>query len=170
MELIRPIDDYRIKEYLRQIEYLNDAIIRADVRIAHLVKDNQDALLLRTIPGVGNYAALTAASMIGDINRFNSPESLCSYAGVVPSVRGSANVVHHGRITKNGDKLLRWILTECVFSHIRHVPEHSYIKTSYARIAKKRGNGKAVIAATAKMLRVMYWMLKGREEYGAHHS
>ena len=74
-------------------------------------KRGPDHLLLRTIPGVGNYAALTAASMIVDINRFNSPESLCSYAGVVPSVRGSANVVHHGRITKNGDKLLRWVLT-----------------------------------------------------------
>ena len=73
-ELIRPIDDYRIKEYLRQIGYLDDAIIRVDVRMAHLVKNNQNALLLRTILGVGNYAALTAASMIGNINLFNSPE------------------------------------------------------------------------------------------------
>ena len=102
--LVRQIDDYRIKEYLGQIEYHNDAIIRADTRIARLVKDNPNALLLKTIPGVGNFTALTVASMIGDIGRFNSPEALCAYAGVVPSVRGSANVVHHGHITKNGDR------------------------------------------------------------------
>ena len=167
---IRQIDDYRIKEYLGQIEYHNDAIIRADTRIARLVKDNPNALLLKTIPGVGNFTALTVASMIGDIGRFNSPEALCAYAGVVPSVRGSADTVHHGHITKNGDKLMRWVLTECVLSHVHHVAGDSYIKTCYIRIAKKRGKQKAAVAGASKMLRVMYWMLKEGKEYGAHHS
>ena len=157
MGLIRQIDDYRIKEYLGQIEYLNDAIIRADTRIARLVKDNRNALLLRTMPGVGNFTALTVASMIGDIGRFNSPEALCAYAGLVPSVRGSADTVHHGHITKNGDKLMRWVLTECVLSHVHHVAGDSYIKTCYIRIAKKRGKQKAAVAGVSKMLRVMYW-------------
>ena len=164
------IDDYRIKEYFRQIEHHRDAIIQADVRVARMVRDNPDALLLTTIPGVGNFAALTVASMIGNIERFNRPEALCSYAGVVPSVRGSADIVHHGHITKNGDKLMRWVLTECVHSHVHHVVGDSYIKTCYERIAKNRGKSKATIAAASKMLRVMYWMLKERKEYGACHS
>ena len=43
--------------------------------------------------------AQVISSMIGDIGRFNSPDGLCSYAGLAPSVRSSAGTVHHGRIT-----------------------------------------------------------------------
>ncbi len=44
------------------------------------------ASLLTTIPGVGYYIALLLVAEIGDVNRFPDSESLCSYAGLVPSV------------------------------------------------------------------------------------
>ena len=47
---------------------------------------------LKTIPGVGNYSALIISSEIGDIARFHRPEKLSAYAGIVPSVRNSAEI------------------------------------------------------------------------------
>ena len=74
------------------------------------VKTSQDAMLINSIPGIGNYSALVIASEIADIERFNDSHKLCAYAGVVPSVRNSADTIHHGSITKRGSMTLRWVL------------------------------------------------------------
>ena len=135
---VRKLGDYRIGGFLRSIECYNDLIRQADVRVAAMVKNSPEAMLLKSIPGIGNFSALVISSMVGDIERFNSPQNLISYAGLAPSVRNSANVVHHGRITKRGDTLMRWVLTECVLVHIRCAPR-SYITKSYASASEKRG-------------------------------
>ena len=129
-----------------------------------MVKESPEAMLLKSIPGVRNYSALVISSMVGDVGRFNSPQSLISYAGPAPSVRSSADVAHHGRITKRGDTLMRGILTECALTHIQHAP-NSYVTKAYIRIGRKRGNGKAVMAAAARMLHVAYLILKERRKY-----
>ena len=166
---VRRIGDYRIDDHLMQISSLNESIIKSDVKIADMAKDNPDAMLLKTIPGVGYFSALVISSMIGDIERFNRSDDLCSYAGLVPSVRSSAGTVHHGRITHRGDALMRWVLTECVLSHVRYA-KNSYIAEFYTRIKKKRGSGKAIVAAASKMLRIMYGMLKEGKEYVPYRS
>ncbi len=166
---VREVGDYRIRGYLRAIESLNGLIVQADVRIAEAVKSDPDAMLLKSMPGIGNYSALIISSEIGDITRFVRPEKLSSYAGIVPSVRNSAEIVQHGRITRRGSRSLRWILTECVHSHVRYAKD-SYITDCYNRIARKRGKGKATIAAASKMLRIMHIMLTEKKEYVPHHS
>ena len=98
--------DYRIDDHPMQISSLNESIIKSDVPIAGMAKDNPGAMLLKTIPGVGYFSAVTS-SMMGDIERFNRSDDLCSYAGLVPSVRSSAGTVHHGRITHVQDALMR---------------------------------------------------------------
>ena len=79
-------------------------------------------------------------------------------------MRNSADVVHHGRITRKGSGMIRWLLVEAVHVHVRHA-EDSYISQFYARLKDKRGGSKARMAAAAKMLRVIYKMLKERKEY-----
>ena len=103
---VRNLGDYRIDGLLSSIERYDDLIRQADARLARMVKESPEAMLLKSIPGVGNYSALVISSMIGDAGRFNSPQNLISYAGLAPSVRSSAGVVHHGRITKRGDTLV----------------------------------------------------------------
>ena len=103
---VRNLGDYRIDGLLSSIERYDDLIRQADARLARMVKESPEAMLLKSIPGVGNYSALVISSMIGDAGRFNSPQNLISYAGLAPSVRSSAGVVHHGCITKRGDTLV----------------------------------------------------------------
>ena len=166
---LRQMHDYRIEGYLATIEFLNDVIIKSDVRIAEAVKNNHDALLLKSIPGVGDYTALIIASAIDGIERFRSSEKLSAYAGLVPSVRSSADTIHHGRITRRGDNIFRWILVECVYSHVRYAP-HSDISMFYYRIKKKSGGGKAAVAAASKLLHVIWWMLKEKREFVTNYS
>ena len=54
-------------------------------------------------------------------------------------------------------------MVECVHAHIRTQP-NSKITKFYYRLAKKKGNSKASVASAAKLLRVVYWVMREREE------
>ena len=163
IKALRRIGDYRIDGYLEEIASHDRRIAEADVRVQQTVKESEDATLLTSIPGVGKYSALVISAEIGDISRFPDSHKLCAYAGIVPSVRNSAETVHHGRITKRGSSVLRWVLTEAVHSHARYAPD-SDLAIFYRRISKRRGTSKSAVAAASKMLRVIYCMLsEGRE-------
>jgi transposase len=113
------LSDYRIDGYLRIIESLDSEINQITKQIESCVKDDESARLLTTIPGIGYYSALLIASEIGDINRFADSHHLCSYAGLVPSTHSSGGITHYGKITKTGSRHIRWVLTECIHTHVR---------------------------------------------------
>ena len=159
------LDNWRIEEYLKSIDSLNERIHTADIRINSMVRDNDYAQILMSIPGVGRFTALIVASEIDDIKRFPDPDKLVGYMGLAPSVRNSAGIVHHGRITRAGNKMVRWILVEAVLSHRIHAKEETALTEFYKRIARKRGSSKAIVATAAKMLRIMYWMLKKQIDF-----
>lgn len=168
-DALRRLGDYRIDGYLAEIESHNRQVAAADVMVWRTVRESAEATLLMSIPGIGRYTALVVSAEIGDVSRFAGPHALCSYAGIVPSVRNSADVVHHGRITKVGSRMLRWVLAEAVHTHVRYAPD-SDITRFYKRLAKRRGTAKATIAAASKMLRVIYRMLSEGREFVNNYS
>jgi transposase len=69
---------------------------------------------VQAIPGVGPVLAAVFVAEIGDVTRFSRPEKLCSWAGMTPRHRESDTKVHRGRITKQGNHLVRWAAVEAV--------------------------------------------------------
>ncbi|SCE79684.1 Transposase [Micromonospora viridifaciens] len=69
---------------------------------------------IQTIRGVGPVLAAVFVAEIGDVTRFARPEQLCSWAGLTPRHRESDTKVHRGRITKQGNHLVRWAAVEAV--------------------------------------------------------
>jgi transposase len=69
--------------YLSVLQELEEQIKSASKKIKALVRDDWEARLLMTIPGVGYYSALRIKSEIGDITHFPSAKQLCSYAGII---------------------------------------------------------------------------------------
>ena len=55
--------------------------------------------------------------------------------------------------------MMRWVLAEALHSHVRFAKDSS-ISKFYLRLAKKKGASKAKVAAAAKLLRMIYWMMK----------
>lgn len=98
------LNDYRIDGYLKTIVSLNDRITESDMRIKDVIKHDLNARLLESIPGIGRFTALTISSGIDNIERFSDSHKLCAYAGIVPSVRNSADTIHHGSITRRGSR------------------------------------------------------------------
>lgn len=97
------------------IEGLKRQIRQLESEIARLALQNEQAVLLTTILGMGHYAALTIVSVIGGIGRFLNSKRLCSYTGLVPSAHQSGNRQRCGSITKQGGPILRWILIQCAW-------------------------------------------------------
>ena len=143
--------------YLSVLVELRSQLKAVDKKIAVLVKDDAEAKLLMTIPGIGYYSALLITSEIGDIHRFPSAKQLCSYAGIVPSTYSSGNSTFHGHITKQGSRWLRWIVAEAVV-HCINKPGH--VQEFYQRVQKRKGVKIAKVATGRKILEWVYHMLK----------
>ncbi len=158
------LGNYRINGYMNVLESLNKEIKSASECIRQIANDDENCRLLMSMPGIGYYSALLILSEVGDINRFPDSQHLCSYAGLIPSTHSSGGVTYHGAITKRGSKYLRWIMIECTHVHIRTAPESNVAKF-YAKIARKKGKQKAVVAAASKLLKVVYCVMKERREY-----
>jgi len=151
-----------IHPYLSLLENLEEQITDSSTQITTQAHGNRDAQLLMTIPGIGPYSALLLVAEIGDITRFTSSHKLCSYAGLAPSTRQSGHMVHHGHITKTGDKWIRWGLTQCIHIHIKY---DTPLTQFYHHIAHRRGKKIAIVATASKLLRVIDWILKNKEPF-----
>lgn len=154
---LRPVDKLAIKSYLETLKTLNAEIEATNRQIAN--NDSEDVRLLMSIPGIDYYSAVLICSEIGDISRFPSHNKLASWAGLVPSMHQSGTSFYNGSITKEGSKRLRWILIQCAHTSIR---TNSKINTFYSKIAKRRGENKAIVAVARKLVKITYAVLTSR--------
>lgn len=160
--LLKALDLEGVDQVLPILDVLDGQIAKMSRELKMMCRDNPKAELLTTIPGVGYYVALLLVAEIGDVSRFHDSESLCSYAGLVPVVWSSAGSTHHGGITREGSKWIRWALTQAVHVHIRY---ESNLTRFYRRLARKKPSQVAVMATARKMLKVIYWMLRNNESF-----
>jgi transposase len=151
-----------LREALELYDFLSRQIGRLEVEIERVASENQQARLLMTMPGIGPYSALTILAEIGDVSRFRSPEHLCSYAGLVPSLHQSGNTVRLGPI-KQGSRLLRWILIQCAWMHLFY--GESRLTDFFWRLARRKGKKRAIVAMARKLLVAIYWMLVRNEPF-----
>ena len=83
----------------------------------------------------------------GYATRFPGPAQLCSWAGLTPLHRESDTKVHRGRITKQGNTLVRWAAVEAV-----QRTRDGLLARARARISDRRGNNIGKVATARKLL------------------
>jgi len=108
------------------------------------------------------YTALLIRSEIGDINGFPDYKRLVSWAGLAPSLHQSGSVEIRGGITKQGSKMLRWIMVEVAWVAVRH---DMRMKAFYERVRRRRGSGEAIVAVARKLATMCYSVLVNRRPY-----
>jgi transposase len=150
-----------LREYLSVIEAFDEKIKLAEKLIGKELRSDEICGLLETIPGVGKILAVTIRYEIDDIGRFLSAEKLCSYAGLVPSTYSSGGKTYQGRITKQGNRWLRWAMIEAAQQASRLDP---WLVEVFQRIEKK-GKKKARVAVARKLLRVVYRIWNEKRPY-----
>ena len=138
---------------------LTASIAELDVEIERAAQglDGYDSLV--SIKGIGPRSAAVFLSGIGKVDDFESADKLAAYLGIVPRVSQSNETDNRGRITKQGNKLMRSTLVQCTLIAIRY---SGYLNGYYRRIKDRRGTGKAIIATARKFLAIIFNTLKNK--------
>jgi transposase len=162
VEWLHSLNDDAVESYLPVISTLDIQVGKLSRELRMMAPQDEDVKLLMTVPGVGYYAALLVKSEVGSVDRFPDGEKLCSYAGLVPSVSISGQHRRYGSITKEGSRWLRWIMVECVHTHLKY---DTSITRAYHAIAERKGKRIAKVAAARRLLMCCYSVLKNRKPY-----
>jgi transposase len=131
-------------------------LLKRDLFRDSLGRDDKKVKLLRSIPGLGPFFSVLVAKEIDDISRFRDEKKLCAYAGLVPSTYASGGKVFHGRITKTGNKWLRWAFIEAVQPAIRCDED---LLAYYQRLKIRKGANAAKVATARRLLTIVYRVL-----------
>jgi len=164
---LRSLEIVQLDDFLDIMALIDTKTAKADEDIGRICHDDEDVQRLKTIPGIGDVTATSFVAEIGDIHRFDSPEKLASYAGLIPIVRQSGEKMWAGPISKRGNATLRYLLIEAAYSHVNSSKE-SKLTRFFERKSQAKGRKKAIVATSRKMLDVIYYMLKRGEAYHAH--
>ncbi len=164
---LRPAVQQVVADHLALLDHLGERIhslekgISLNERQSHVVK------LLMSIPGVGRLIALTILAEVGDISRFHSPKSLCSWAGLTPKVHSSDAVVQHGHITKEGSRYLRTTMVRAATVACRISPKWYMV---HEHLASRCGRRAARVAVARRLLTVIYYMWKRDQPYQENYG
>ena len=141
---------------------------RIEEQIKEMTKENETIELLMTMPGIGFVGATTIASYVDKIERFDGDfKKFSSYLGIIPSVHNSADAVRMGHITKRGPQELRTAFVQVAMGIIRQPKNTSEwkIMKDYQTMKTTKGSGRAIIALTRKVARIVFAMLNNKEVF-----
>lgn len=159
---IEPIISIEIKTLITQLELYDGQIQSIDTKIDRMMRliDSK----ITSIPGIGGILGPIILGEVGDIGRFSSAKKLVAFAGLDSVVNQSGRFKNKtGKMSKRGSPLLRQALF--LAANIARMND-DVLKWFYE---KKRSEGKhhysALNAVAAKLLRIVYSVLKNNKEY-----
>jgi transposase len=141
---------------------MKEEIENLTAQVAEQVEHRSGARLLMTHPGVGPVTALATDVFLGDPQRFADGKALASYTGLIPQERSSGRRRRLGRISKQGNPLLRFLWNEAGAHAARRDPE---LKRFYLRKLVQKGLGKARVAVARKLGIRLWIMLRDQIDY-----
>jgi transposase len=152
----------RRQDLLRLLGQLNGWIQELEDALKKEVEKRPEAKRLQTHPGVGPLTALATVVVLGPVERFAHGRKVASYLGLIPSEHSSGGRQHFGHLTKQGNRLLRFLLVEAAQSACRWDPE---LKQDYKRLAFRHGWAKARVAVARKLAIRLYIRLRDEIDY-----
>ena len=155
-------DNLILAEDLKFLSEVRERIKATEGLIKDLSRGDTAVKLLRSIPGIGDFFSVLIRYEVGDISRFRSPEKFACFTGPVPSTYSSGEKTFHGRITKQGNKYLRWAPVEAVRPAVMTSSE---LRFYYERIKRRKGAGDARVATARKLACITWHVLTEQRLY-----
>ena len=136
----------------------------AESRIAADAELARQAMLLRSIPGLGARAVAVILGELPDLRSFEHHKQAASFVGIAPSENSSgAKIQASGAISRVGNSLVRSTLFLCALSARRHNPT---CRSFADRLAENGKPKKVILVAVAKkLLTIAHAVVKRGEPY-----
>jgi transposase len=143
-----------------QLMSLEHEIAAAEQRIHAWHRSNAVSRRLETIPGIGPITAGALAATITDPSLFKSGRELAAWIGLVPRQNSSGGKERLGRISKQGDPYLRWLLVAASMTVIRHAKRRGTANPWLAEIIARKPTKVAAVALANKLARIAWALLQ----------
>ena len=147
----------RRKKLLAALDGLEVEIRQLDQRVGEEARQRPEAVRLMTHPGVGPVTSLAMVLTLGPAERFESAKQVGSYFGLIPREESSGGKQRLGKISKQGNSFLRFLLVEAGQTAARLDPQ---LKRFYRRLAARKNRSVAKVAVARKLATRLYLMLR----------
>ena len=162
---------FLLSRMLSRIEGLDADIAAVDAQIeTQLAPFAEAAAHLDEIPGIGPIAAAAIIAEIGSICRGSRPRGLCSWAKFAPGINSSAGKTKGSASSGHGNPYLARVLGEAAVGTTK---TNTFLAPRYRRIARRRGQPRAVVAIGRSILVIIWHLLHDPQaryhDLGADH-
>jgi len=170
-----------VEPLLATAAYTTLRIKAADQRIHEVAKRYPEIELLTVIYGVGELTALAFVLTIEDAERFGRSREVGPYLGMVPGQAQSGDRDPQQRITKEGDRMVRWLLVQSAHCILKHgAPDSDLRRWGLAKIEqrdreqqpnrrgknrKSKGKKRVLVAVARKLAVLMHRLWANGEVY-----
>jgi transposase len=159
---LMPWTTRRRQELLELLDQFDPNIDELSQAIEQEAERMPEVKLLMTHPGVGAITALAFVLVLGTPERFGCGKQVASYLGLIPCESSSADHWRLGHITKQGNKLLRFLLGQSAQSVARC--EEQWHR-QYAHLSIRRNKLIAKVAMARKLAVRLFWMWRKGWDY-----
>jgi len=120
IKMVHPSQQIVLQEYIDTLSHCTLRLQRLTEQIRQLLPQWRlfpVVQALQSLRGVSLIVAATTVAEIGDFKRFQNPEELMNYLGLVPSEHSSGEKTRRGSITKAGNSHVRRMLVEAAWAY-----------------------------------------------------
>src|SRR6266511_1786666 len=149
----------------RQYAAVRTEIVAIEKRIHAWHRSSEESRRLEEIPGVGPIVATALVAEVGDWKVFSSGRSLAAWIGLVPRQHSTGGKERLGRISKQGNRHLRWLLVAGAMAVIRYARQHGTKRPWLARLMDRRPIKVAAVALANKIARMAWAMMVRGERF-----
>jgi len=165
-ELLSPQFRQQILLMKEEFDYICERIKTVEKHLTHYNQTNKNCMIVNSIPSVGYLTATTIVAMIDKGQAFSKASDIGVWVGLTPKQFASGNKSRLGRITKRGDRYLRFLLTRCGNVAIQMAKERNDQFSLWIRqLVKRIGRSKAIVAIAHKIIRIAWVLLQKQEVY-----
>ena len=152
---------HRRQDLLLRLEDLDQRIAELTREVEREASARNDAMELMKQDGVGPIVSLAFVLTLGTAKRFRRGKQVASYLGLNPSEHSSGGTQRLGSISKQGNRMMRWLLVEAAWTAARKDPE---LQRVFQRLAFRRGRKIAAVAVARKLAVKLYGRLREFEK------
>ena len=134
-------------------------------QIAKAARCDRGARQLMAVPGVGPIIASTILAKVPDAKVFRSGRDFAAWIGLTGRDRGTGGKHRPGRISKQGDRMLRALLISGASAHLREQKRRGVSDRWLRELLARRPYKVAMVAFAAKTARIIWAMLVKGEPY-----
>jgi transposase len=149
-------------EMCQLLQELTEKIETAESWLDLRAKQDAQVERLMSHPGIGPLTGLCLVHTLEQVQRFANPRKVTAYVGFDPVEDSSGERQRIGAISKQGSRLLRFLLVEAGQVAVRSDPD---LKAAYWRVQLRRNHQKAKVAVARRLLVRAFIMLRDEIDY-----